>query len=251
MERIKRVQYQAGLAITGCWRGSNQNKIYEELGWESLSDRRWYRRQILMYKIHTNRTPDYLRNSLTKYYGRPLRNNNIDSYQEIMCNTSRYKNSFFPDAIRSWNIAGSSFSFSKSINLFKVNLSNLIRPMQKTLFGVHDTIGVKYLFQLRVGLSPLKFHKKHHNFADTLNDWCDCHCAIEDISHFLFFCTSYALPRMELVDSVMNILISKNFQHLSEDVDTFLYRNNMLSKNENKAILLSTIKFVKETNNFF
>ena len=122
--------------------------------------------------------------------------------------------------------------------------------MQKTLFGVHDTIGVKYLFQLRVGLSPLKFHKKRHNFADTLNDWCDCHCAIEDISHFLFFCTSYELPRMELVDSVMNILISKNLQHLSEDVDTFLYGNNMLSKNENKAILLVTIKFVKETNKF-
>ena len=44
MERIERVQYHAGLAITGYWRGSNQNKIYEELGWESLFDRRWYKR---------------------------------------------------------------------------------------------------------------------------------------------------------------------------------------------------------------
>ena len=167
-----------------------------------------------------------------------------------MCNTSRYKNSFFPDAIRSWNNIGSSFCFSQSLSSFKVNLSNLIRPTRKTLYGIHDTIDVRYLFQLRVGLSPLKFHKKRHNFADTPNDWCDCHCAIEDISHFLFFCTSYVLPRIELVNSVMDILVFKDLQHLSEDVDTYLYGNNMLSQKENKTILLSTIKFVNETNRF-
>ena len=41
MEKIERVQYHSALAITGCWKGSNQNNLYEELGWESLSDRRW------------------------------------------------------------------------------------------------------------------------------------------------------------------------------------------------------------------
>ena len=30
------------LAITGTWKGTN--KIYDELGWESLTDRRWSRR---------------------------------------------------------------------------------------------------------------------------------------------------------------------------------------------------------------
>ena len=32
MERIERVQYHAALAITGCWRGSNADKPYEEFG---------------------------------------------------------------------------------------------------------------------------------------------------------------------------------------------------------------------------
>ena len=40
MDRIERVQYQAARAITGCWQGSNRNKLYDELGWESLSDRK-------------------------------------------------------------------------------------------------------------------------------------------------------------------------------------------------------------------
>ena len=40
MEKLEKVQYQAALAITGAWQGSSRSKIYEELGWENLSDRR-------------------------------------------------------------------------------------------------------------------------------------------------------------------------------------------------------------------
>ena len=39
----KRIQYQAALAITVAWQSSNRSKLYDELGWESLSDRRWCR----------------------------------------------------------------------------------------------------------------------------------------------------------------------------------------------------------------
>ena len=41
MEKLERVQYHAALAITGCWKGSSQNNLYEEIGWESLYHRRW------------------------------------------------------------------------------------------------------------------------------------------------------------------------------------------------------------------
>ena len=39
MEKVERIQYQAALAITGAWPGSNRSKLNEELGWETLSDR--------------------------------------------------------------------------------------------------------------------------------------------------------------------------------------------------------------------
>ena len=64
MERMEQVQYQAALAITGCWHGSNRAKLYEELGWETLSDRRWSRRLIQLYKIRNNMTPRYLSKNL-------------------------------------------------------------------------------------------------------------------------------------------------------------------------------------------
>ena len=46
MEKVQKIQYQAALAITGAWQGSSRSKIYDELGWETLSDRRNCRRVL-------------------------------------------------------------------------------------------------------------------------------------------------------------------------------------------------------------
>ena len=41
---IEQAQYTAALAVTGAWKGTSRQNIYEELGWESMYDRRWYQR---------------------------------------------------------------------------------------------------------------------------------------------------------------------------------------------------------------
>ena len=65
MEKMKEFnKYQAGLAITGAWQWSNRSKLYEELGWESLSSRRWCRRILQIHKIVSNKTPSYLKDTL-------------------------------------------------------------------------------------------------------------------------------------------------------------------------------------------
>ena len=60
MNLIEKVQHKAGLVVSGCWQGTSQDKLYNELGWESLSDRRWYRRLCLFYKIINRDTSQYL-----------------------------------------------------------------------------------------------------------------------------------------------------------------------------------------------
>ena len=67
MEKVERVQYQAALAITGAWQGSSLSKIYDELGWETLSDRRKYRRVLQIHKIINNNTLSYLNENLPPY----------------------------------------------------------------------------------------------------------------------------------------------------------------------------------------
>ena len=60
MQKLESVQYNASLAITGCFRGTSRDKLYSELGLESLADRRFYRRLIAFYKIVNKKAPQYL-----------------------------------------------------------------------------------------------------------------------------------------------------------------------------------------------
>ena len=62
--KIESVQYNAALAITGAIKGTSRERLYQELGLESLCDRRWYRRLILFFNIIKNKSPSYLKNYL-------------------------------------------------------------------------------------------------------------------------------------------------------------------------------------------
>ena len=42
-QRLESIQYNACLAITGAMRGTSKEKLYQELGLESLQLRCWYR----------------------------------------------------------------------------------------------------------------------------------------------------------------------------------------------------------------
>ena len=46
-DRLKSVQHNTCLAITGAVKGTSKEKLYQELGFESLSFRRWYRKLSL------------------------------------------------------------------------------------------------------------------------------------------------------------------------------------------------------------
>ena len=61
MEKLESVQYSAALAVTGAWKGTSREKLYEELGYESLSQGRWSRRLVLLYKIVNDIIHDYMR----------------------------------------------------------------------------------------------------------------------------------------------------------------------------------------------
>ena len=88
MEKVERTQYQAALAITGSWQGTNRSKLYEELRWETLSDRRWCRRILQIHKIEKYKTPSY-RDKLPPRRMPLYRFNNSNTFQETRCKTSR------------------------------------------------------------------------------------------------------------------------------------------------------------------
>jgi len=249
MKMVERIQYLAALAVTGTWQCSSRSKLYDELGWETLSDRRICHRLLQIYKIINNQTPSYLKHKL--FARRRYQTNlNPTTFENVYCRTDRYKNSFFPDASSSWNIFTSHFFEMPSFNSFKKHIFSLFRPKSRSIFGIHDPVGIHYLFQLRVGLSPLKNHKKRYNFADTPCDKCHCNIGIEDTNHFLFQCPSYVTQRATLAASVILILLRNNLNHLGNQERLYLYGHDTLNDNDNKIILLSTIKYIKDTERF-
>ena len=51
MEKVEKIQYQAALAVPSALQGTSCTKLYEEFGWESLSDRRLCRRVLQLFKM--------------------------------------------------------------------------------------------------------------------------------------------------------------------------------------------------------
>ena len=91
--KIESVQYKAALAITGAIQGTSRDKFNQELGLESLKSRRWYKRLCCMYKIMTEKDPNYIINLMPKCDPTiKTRNNSIPTYH---CRTDCFKYSFF------------------------------------------------------------------------------------------------------------------------------------------------------------
>ena len=53
-ERLESSQCNATLAIAGVIRGSSREKLYQELVFESLQQRQWYRKLYLFFKVIKN-----------------------------------------------------------------------------------------------------------------------------------------------------------------------------------------------------
>ena len=82
--------------------GSSREKLYHELGFESLQQRRWYKKLCCFYKIFKNESPRYLFNII------PTRNpfyitRNHTNIPLFKTNHIFFKNSFFPSTIIEWN----------------------------------------------------------------------------------------------------------------------------------------------------
>ena len=59
-EKVESLEYNAALAITGAIKGSSKEKLYQELGFESLKDRQWMRKLCYLYKVISSKRPSYL-----------------------------------------------------------------------------------------------------------------------------------------------------------------------------------------------
>ena len=98
--KIETCQYKAALAITSAIRGSSEERLYQELGFEYLSSQRWLRKLCTFYKTVTNKFSGYL----YKYIlpgDRAYLTRNSNNIKQILCRSEYFANSFFTIRLRS------------------------------------------------------------------------------------------------------------------------------------------------------
>ena len=179
--------------------GRELEKLYDELGWESLSNRRWARRLVIFYKIRNDLTPSYLAEHIPKRneLDISLRNRNVNT---PLTRTEMYNNSFVPYTIKAWENLENKAKSKPSVQSFKKCLNDFIRLPGHSLFGICDKYGNKLLTKIRVSFSDLRDHRFNHNF--------NCQSPLEDETsvHFFLRCSLYTAQRSSLLCKISAII---------------------------------------------
>ena len=159
--KIESVQYNAALPITGAIRGTFKEKLYHELSFESLKDRRWLRWLCYLYKIVNTKQQACFYDPIPPFQ-RPSRNKGC--IYEPFCRTASFKNYFLLYAIKEWNKLDSEIRNAETYASFQKMLLNFTRPIGSNTYKIYDSVGMKLLTRLRLGFSHLPEHKFRHNF---------------------------------------------------------------------------------------
>ena len=96
-DKLESIQCNACLVVTGAIRGTSTEKIYQELGLESLKSRHWFRKLCHFYKIFNDKSPSYLFN-LIPHFNRVQNTRLSYNIPTIKVKHNYFKNSFFPSA---------------------------------------------------------------------------------------------------------------------------------------------------------
>ena len=194
----------ASLAITSGIIGTSKEKLYQELGFDSLQDRRWFRRFFTFYNIFKNQSPRYLYESLpittAPHITTSPHNLPLFHIRQIF-----FKNWFFPFTVIGCNNLDLPIRNSKNLSVFKKSILQFIRPSLSNAYNCFKTSRIKYLTSLRLGLSHLRDCKFKHGFLDSLNPICSCGLDIETTCHYLLHSLNFINERTLLLNNVSKI----------------------------------------------
>ena len=246
-QKLESLQCNPCLAITGVICGLSRKKLYQELGFESLQQRCWYRKLCNFCKVFKNESLRYLFNIIpNKNPAYSTRNHvNIPLFET---NRNFFKNSFFPSTIIRSNDLDPHLRNSDTYGSSKNAIQK--RPSPNSVFECHNLQEIKFLTRLRLGLSHLREHKFKHIFQDSLNPLCKCVAEVESTSHFLLIFPIYNNDWSSLLTTMSNIdckLLEITDSSLTQ---MLIYGNQSFDIITNSLILNATADFILSTKRF-
>ena len=132
-QNLELLQYNASLAITGAIRDTLREKLYEELGLESLQLPRWFRKLSCFYKLFNSEQHRHYLFKLILSRSSSYITRNIHNIPFFKTRHTFLKNSFFPSTIIEWNKLDHNIRNSSSFNIFRKSILKFIRPSANSL----------------------------------------------------------------------------------------------------------------------
>ena len=139
---------------------------------------------------------------------------------------------------------------SKSFADFKKNILSFIRPKVNSVFNCNSSKGLKFVWRLRLGLSPLREHKFKHSFQDSINPLYSWSFDVKLTIHYFFHCPLFTIERHILLSKISKIdnkLVDSNESDLTQDL---LSGDPSKDRETNTEILNATVNYVLTTKRF-
>ena len=139
------------------------------------------------------------------------------------------------------------FRNCESYTLFRSTILKFIRSSPNRFYGCQNSMVIKLVTRLRLGLSHLRELKFKHNFQDILNPHCNRRMEVKPSTHFLPHCRSIINERCTLMSNLNRIkpqIFQTSLQLLT---NTLLLGNSPYSDKTNTRILNTTINYIRLT----
>ncbi len=268
--RLERLHRHAAVIVTGAFKNTSFARLLNELGWDSLENRRklarlsLYKKMIISNQAHKDNrvndvlVPEYLYSmvpqSVGDRAGYVLRN--ASKLDVIKTRLVASYNSLLPKTTRDWNqLLANNVNLEKlqqttTIESFKACYKREFLRSTNPLNNV-DNGGNMHQTRLRLGLSHLRAHLFQYNLID--NPICQfCNLEPETTSHYILRCPTYNTVRVRFLIGLITLLDRDYVASLNDDkiVDLFLHGDPLLNHDTNVNIITMAQQFIVDSKRF-
>ena len=237
-KQLDAIHVEAARIITGATKLCSIEKLFFDLGWESLQSRRNKHKLVIFYKILHGLTPDYLFDIVPPTVRETARYNlrNSEHIQNYRASTNLFLDSFFPSTIRAWNSLPNEVKEASSVAAFKHALNRNIKIPPK-YFNAGTRMGQILHARLRMGCSSLNSDLYRKNIVQSPSSSCG---EFESAKHFLFTCVNHSVARERYLPRNLH----------SYTINDLLHGKYNLSLHENEILTLQVQDFIIKSERF-
>ena len=123
MTHICPLMSQKYLNKHSAWRSTSRQRLYDELGWEDLYHRRWFRQLCHFFNLRKNHQPAYLFYEIPAAHEVSYSARNVTEYDAAVCRTARFSNTYFQHVLLEWNAFAKDVHESNMLDEFKRSCS--------------------------------------------------------------------------------------------------------------------------------